>query len=80
MPWHLVYGRICREIGCRPREAKKLKVSEAAMLWKFWAECPPADDLIAAYLGYSPKPSEERTSTFDEMLHFAIFAGGMKLG
>ena len=75
----ILFGKYL-EARAKYQEAKKLKVSEAAMLWKFWAECPPADDLIAAYLGYSPKPSEERTSTFDEMLHFAIFAGGMKLG
>jgi hypothetical protein len=57
-----------------------MKISEAAMHWKYMAESPSADDLIAAYLGWQSPAAADRVSSEEELLHFALWAGGLKLG
>ncbi len=47
------------------------------MLWRFWAESPSVDDLFAAFIGFKAPGSEEQVSSEEQMLAFALFAGGL---
>jgi hypothetical protein len=57
-----------------------MRLSDWATLSRFWAESPSVDDLFAAFVGWKPGGAEVQVSTEEQLLAFAMFAGGLKLG
>lgn len=64
--WAWVYGRLYAGLGLSSSTVDAMSPEELDDVFAYWNASPPVNELVAAYLGVTPKTAQDSTPSSEE--------------